>query len=357
MKKSILALAIAISSFSPLSAMQHHYGERNSDNWQRNSCTGGNMNDSQEDYSSDSSDRRDYRGNKFDRSYFERKAHGSRQADNYNADRRERAFRQSDNNSDFNRNERGSSQTAGNPNSMRNQDDFIAKQIDKTLASGWFSKGYDNVSYDVDNGMVVLTGDVNTRDEKIKIQKEVAKIQGVQQIDNQIVVNDTKNSGKSDEEVGQEIFNTLKSGWFSKGYDKVTFEVNNGRVMLIGRVEKMDDKNNIEKSLAKIEGIRDIDNQIVVAGERNNNETGMRSDKEINKEINKEIKGMIKSSGSGKESEKIAFTVNSGVVTLTGSVDSMNDKIKIEKKLSKINGIKKVDNQLTVNENAARVSE
>lgn len=320
MKKSILALAIAASSFSSLSAMQHHYsGDRNSDNWQRNSCTGSNMSESQEDY--DNSDSRGSRGkNKFDRSYFERKEHASRQS-------------------------------ADKP--MRNKDDSIAKQIDNTLASGWFSKGYDNVSYDVDNGKVILSGDVNTLDEKMKIEKEVAKIDGIKHIDNQIVVNNAKTSTRSDEEVGQEIFDTLKSGWFSKGYDKVTFEINNGRVMLIGRVEKLDDKNNIEKSLGKIEGIQEIDNQIVVAGEKNNSDTAMRSDKEIDKEI----KGIIKISGSGKGSEKIAFTVNSGVVTITGSVDSMNDKMKIEKKLSKVNGIKKVNNLLTVNENATTASE
>lgn len=320
MKKSIFALAIAISSFSPLLAMQHHYsGDRNADNWQKNSCRGANLSESEEDY--DDSDRRyNQRRNKFDRAYFERKEHASRQS----AD-----------------------------NSRGNRDDFIAKQIDNTLASGWFSKGYDNVSYDVDNGQVILSGDVKTLDEKIKIEKEVAKIEGIKSIDNEIVVNDMKSSGRSDEEIGQEIFNTLKSGWFSKGYDKVTFEINNGRVMLLGRVEKLDDKNNIEKSLRKIEGIREINNQIAIAGEKSSDNMVMRSDKEIDKDI----KNMIKSNASGKESDKIAFAVNNGVVTITGSVNSANDKMKIEKKLLKINGIKKIDNRLTVNEKETTASE
>lgn len=76
-------------------------------------------------------------------------------------------------------------QTYGEPKNGSDQE--IEKKIKSNLSS-WFSNEYQNVSYDVNNGYVVLRGSVNTLEDKKKVEDAVRKIDGVKQINNQITV-------------------------------------------------------------------------------------------------------------------------------------------------------------------------
>lgn len=67
-------------------------------------------------------------------------------------------------------------------------DQEISKQLGKTLTSGWFSKGYQDVTYDVNNGNVTLSGSVESDKDKIKAEDAVKKIDGVKSVTNQINV-------------------------------------------------------------------------------------------------------------------------------------------------------------------------
>jgi osmotically-inducible protein OsmY len=82
------------------------------------------------------------------------------------------------------------SQKEGVQKNVSDQD--VTKKIQDTLGSGWFSKGYQNVSYDVNDGTVTLRGTVDTLDDKNKVEEEVKKIDGVKQVNNQIRVSPSK---------------------------------------------------------------------------------------------------------------------------------------------------------------------
>lgn len=67
-------------------------------------------------------------------------------------------------------------------------DEDINKNINTIVGSGWFSKGYENVSFGVNNGVVTLSGTVNSQDDKNKIQDAISRLGGVKQVVNQITV-------------------------------------------------------------------------------------------------------------------------------------------------------------------------
>lgn len=64
----------------------------------------------------------------------------------------------------------------------------INKKIRDALSSGWFSKGYPDVAYDVYNGSVNLKGTVETHEDAAKVVDSVKMIDGVRQVNNQIKV-------------------------------------------------------------------------------------------------------------------------------------------------------------------------
>ena len=70
----------------------------------------------------------------------------------------------------------------------------------------------------------------------------------------------------SDTDIINSIRNTLSSGWFSKGFQDVTFDVYNGEVNLKGSVDSLDDKIKVEQGVKKIDGVKQVNNQIGIVG-------------------------------------------------------------------------------------------
>lgn len=67
-------------------------------------------------------------------------------------------------------------------------DQEIKQKIKDTMNSVWFSKGFENVSYEVNYGNVDLNGSVETSEDKHKIEDSVKKISGVRQVNNQLTI-------------------------------------------------------------------------------------------------------------------------------------------------------------------------
>jgi len=162
---------------------------------------------------------------------------------------------------------------SGNPS-----DHKIAKKINDAL-TGWFSSAYKDITYEVNDGVVTLSGTVEKLDEKRKAEDDVRKIDGVKEIHNKIQVVNNKEDSKSrkedkkysqdyaatesDKKINAKIRDKLKGGWFSKGYEELVIKTDNGDVVIIGAVEKYDDIKKINDKLKDIEGVKSIENQAV----------------------------------------------------------------------------------------------
>lgn len=187
--------------------------------------------------------------------------------------------------------DRGQQRNADNPyrsqqgdNQRTASDQEINKKIQDTLSSGWFSKGFQNVSFDVNNGYVNLRGSVDTLDNKNKVEDSVRKLDGVRQVSNQITIvkespdtysdsqlqssekkypQDTA-SNSQDRELNAQIRDKLNNGWFSRGYDTLVIRTANGVVIVSGTVDKLEDIQKIGDQIKDIEGVRSINNQLTV---------------------------------------------------------------------------------------------
>ncbi len=121
----------------------------------------------------------------------------------------------------------------------------------------------------------------------------------------------------------------------------VDVDTNDGVVRLSGEVEKAEAKAEAEKLARDTEGVRRVINEITVGEGRS---TGDRlSDTEITTKIKAKITG---------DGDLSPFNINvdtkDGVVTLRGTVKSMESKQEAERIARETSGVKKVDNMLQV---------
>jgi osmotically-inducible protein OsmY len=160
-----------------------------------------------------------------------------------------------------------------NSNASNASDGEIAKKVREKLAAGWFSKGYDQVNVEVNNGNVTLSGSIPSWDDKEKVEKDIRSIDGVKGLSLRLSVEDQdseqqkgsdKSAQKSDQEIASKIRDKISSGWFAKGFDQVNVQVNNGNVTLQGFVNTQEDKDKVEKEVRNIDGVKNINNQITV---------------------------------------------------------------------------------------------
>lgn len=174
------------------------------------------------------------------------------------------------------------SQKGGNQRSFSDQE--ISRKIQDTLSSGWFSRGFEGVSFDVNNGNVNLRGSVDTLENKNKVEDSVRKIDGVRQVNNQITIvkesadnysdSQLQNSEKKypqdfasnsqDRQLNAKIRDKLSNGWFSKGYETLVIRTTNGVVVISGNVDKPEDVQKINDQVKNIEGVRSVNNQLRV---------------------------------------------------------------------------------------------
>lgn len=171
-----------------------------------------------------------------------------------------------------------------NNNQRMTSDEEINKKIHETLNSGWFSKGFQNVSFDVRNGNVNLRGSVDTLENKNKVEDSVRKIDGVKQVSNQITIakessdnysdsqlqnserkytNDFA-SNSQDRQLNAKIRDQLSNGWFSEDYEMLIIRTTNGAVIISGTVDKPEDIQKINDQIRSIEGVKSVNNQLMV---------------------------------------------------------------------------------------------
>lgn len=163
-------------------------------------------------------------------------------------------------------------------------DQELGKKIHDALSSGWFSKGYKNVSFDVINGNVTLRGTVDTLENKNKVEDNVKKIDGVKQVNNQLTIAKESADAYSpaqlqelakkypqdvattpqDRQLNAKIRDKLSNNWISKNYEMLVIKTANGVVVISGMVEKPEDIQDVNDQVKNVEGVQSVDNQLSV---------------------------------------------------------------------------------------------
>lgn len=150
------------------------------------------------------------------------------------------------------------------------------------------------------------------------------------------------------------ILNTLESRYEKYPYlgSNISFKVQDGVVTLVGEVDTAEEKQKAEMIADNIDGVREVDSGITVDYDNSANLAEYKQDLtkegriEANQEIKKDLDRAIFFS-TRLRSEFIDTSVDNGVATLTGHVDSTFERDLATEKAMKAGAVD-VNNQLEV---------
>ncbi|MBA3284810.1 MAG: BON domain-containing protein [Nitrosopumilus sp.] len=333
----------------------------------------------------DRNDRRD--GQNFRNDRDSQNFRNDRDSQNFRNDRDSQNFR----NDRFDRNESNNNDYNDGDNNdgddSATSDLAIFKQTQKTISSGMFSRAFDNVFFEVDNGHVTLRGTVDTADNKAKAEESIKGIEGVKGVTNKITTSDsirgdasrtgnsrdysnTANASRTgasqdfaataeDKQLNDVIRNRLRQWLSTKNVDTLVIKNKNGEVVIIGTVDRQEDIKKADDQVKAIQGVRRLENRLTVENTANRGNTAntgtnvstMPQDSALtpkDKELNSRIRERLGSWLSSRNVEGMMIKTKNGEVVVIGTVDKPEDIEKVNYQLKNIEGITKVDNQLKV---------
>ena len=187
------------------------------------------------------------------------------------------------------------------------------------------------------NGIVTVTGQVNTLFDKLRIGELIASMEGVKGIKNNLqVLNDIT----ADDEIKANIEDELKINDAISEPEKIHVDVKNGVVTLSGTVNYYREKIVAQTIASWQDGVNDLISKITVLPP-----AVAKSDSNLKTIISDVLKRHF------PLEKNLWFEINNGKVTLDGKVTNLYAKDNIQDEIQKILGVSSVENNLTVANN------
>lgn len=188
------------------------------------------------------------------------------------------------------------------------------------------------------NGIVSISGEVNTLFDKLKIGELVSEVKGVKEIHNNIQV---QNVITADDIIKANIENETKLNDAILEPEKIKIEVNNGVVTLSGTVSYFREKLMMQTIASWQDGVSDLIDHIIVMSP-----SAAKSDANLTEII---IDLLNKNFPLEKN---IMFDINNGSVNLYGTVNDLYAKNHIQEDIQRIIGVKNVVNEMKIINNS-----
>ena len=186
----------------------------------------------------------------------------------------------------------------------------------------------------VKNGIVTLSGIVDTYSKKLAAEKAAKNVAGVKAVAEDIEVKITSSLHKTDAEIAEAVLNALK--WHSAlQEDRIKVKVEHGWISLDGEVEWEFQKNAAKSAVENLHGVRGVSNNIRVT-------PIVRAE-----DINRKIRAAFHRSAT-VDAEKIELEVVGNKVILNGKVRSYAEKKDAENAAWLAPGVSKVVNNLMI---------
>jgi hyperosmotically inducible protein len=233
----------------------------------------------------------------------------------------------------------------GMPVEAVDMDDQIEKSIKDTYAYKKYLKN-DDISVDAENGVVTLTGSVETQSHKQLAQETAAKVPDVTKVDNQLKVEEPEESEMSDGWISAKVKAALLFHRSVSAVDTEVF-VQDGIVTLKGVAENIAQKDLTSQYAKDVDGVKNVNNQMTISQEPKEKEEF--ADKVDDASITAQVKLALLSHRS-TSALRTDVETKDGEVTLTGEAKNQAEKDLVTKLVSDIDGVQDVENDMTVKE-------
>ena len=184
------------------------------------------------------------------------------------------------------------------------------------------------------NGVVTLTGNVNSFTKKIEAEKAAKSVVGVRAVVEDIHVKISTSLVKNDEDLATEILSSMKWDW-SVPSDKVQVKVEGGWVTIDGSVEWNYQKEAARSCAANLIGVKGVTNNVTVKAKSND----AIEQADIEKALSRSW--MV-------DDHNIQVKVKGNRVVLRGAVESIFEKDEAARLAWNAPGVNEVDNELAV---------
>ena len=188
----------------------------------------------------------------------------------------------------------------------------------------------------VKNGIVTLSGQVDSYFKKLTAEQAAKRVAGVKAIAEDIQVSVLPVPGKSDAEIAAAVLNALK--WHSAiQEDKIKVKVENGNVKLEGEVDWEYERVSAKTTIENLTGVRSVYNFITI------------KPKIKPSDISQQITAAFQRSAT-LDANKIRVEVVGNKVILRGTVRSFAEKEDAEKAARLAPGVSTIESKLEISE-------
>lgn len=190
------------------------------------------------------------------------------------------------------------------------------------------------VGVSVRDGIVRMTGYVNSLAEKRAAERAVWHVRGARGLAQEIEVVIPEARRHSDDEIAHRAISVL--GWDAQiPVDHLQVKVERGVVTLIGVVDWQFQRTEAEERVHRLAGVVDVDNRIIVQPSATPTDIKTRVERAFQRHARLHIAG-------------IAVAVDGSKVTLTGRVPSVDERITAENAAWSAAGVADVESRLVV---------